>query len=72
VIKLPNNFVPLQFFIENFNENCFETMLEDPKYESLVEIREKVMGINSDARYEKDTREELNCVLYLITKESFS
>lgn len=47
-------------------------MLEDPKYESLVEIREKVMGINSDARYEKDTREELNCVLYLITKESFS
>lgn len=47
-------------------------MLEDTKFGGLAEIREKVQGINPETRYEKETREELNCVLYLITKESFS
>lgn len=63
---------PLKYAIENYNEHCFETFLEDPKYESLKELREKVAEIAPEIRYENETRSELNNFLYIIIKEFLS
>lgn len=58
-----------KYVLENYNENCFETFLEDPKFSCLKSLQEKIAEIPPEVRYEGETRKELNKALYQIIKD---
>lgn len=53
---------------EYYNENCLENFLEDPKFECLQIIQEKMKEIPEDIRYD-EKRDGFNTEIYKIIKD---
>jgi hypothetical protein len=68
MLRLPVHYTLQRFVQENYNENCFETLLYDKRYDCLTPIQDKFSEMGEDVQYMED-RDLVNSTIEKVLKE---